>query len=75
MDELTETLLEGRTEGLDPRIEPFERLALAASSYAEFEADLVQAAATMDRTALARSLGAALFKARAQGDAKDEPSR
>ena len=73
VDQLANELLEGWTEDLDPMVEPFERLDTAANSYAEFEAGLVEAAKSMDPTALARSLGAALFKARAQGDAKDDP--
>lgn len=74
MDELADDAMNGWTEDLDPLVEPFERLAAASGSYAEFEAGLVDAAANMDATALARTLGAALFKARAQGDAKDDPA-
>lgn len=73
MDDLRDDLLEGWTEDLDPMVEPFEQLARTANSYAEFEAGLVGAVEGMDPTALAKSLGAALFKARAQGDAKDDP--
>lgn len=72
-DELTDELLEGWTEDLDPLVEPFERLASASNSYAEFSAGLDAAVAVMDVAVLARTLGAALFKARAQGDAKDDP--
>lgn len=74
MDDLADEAMNGWTEDLDPLVEPFEQLARSANSYAEFEAGLLDAAATMDPTALARTLGAALFKARAQGDAKDDPS-
>lgn len=73
IDELADEAMNGWTEELDPLVEPFERLAASAKSYAEFEAGLVDAAATMDATALARSLGAAFFKARAQGDVHDDP--
>lgn len=74
IDELTDALLAGWTEDLDPLVEPFEQLARNSTSYAEFEAGLVGAVEGMDPTALAKSLGAALFKARAQGDAKDDPA-
>lgn len=74
IDELTDDLLAGWTEDLDPMVEPFEQLAKTANSYAEFEAGLIGAVEGMDPTALAKSLGAALFKARAQGDAKDDPA-
>ncbi len=74
MDELTDDLLSGWTEDLDPMVEPFEQLAKTANSYAEFEAGLIGAVEGMDPNALAKSLGAALFKARAQGDAKDDPA-
>ncbi|MFK0299273.1 hypothetical protein ACIQTU_08630 [Brevundimonas sp. NPDC090276] len=57
---------------LNPLIEPYERLAASAGSYAEFEAALNDAAAAGDAALLARSLGAALFKARAIGDVRDE---
>jgi phage gp29-like protein len=73
MDQLTDELLEGWTEDLDPMVEPFEQLAKTANSYAEFEAGLIGAVEGMDPTVLAKSLGAALFKARAQGDTKDDP--
>lgn len=73
VDELTTELLEGWTEDLDPLVEPFERLASASNSYAEFSAGLDAAVAVMDVAVLARTLGAALYKARAQGDAKDDP--
>ena len=74
MDELSDEAMNGWTEDLNPMVEPFERLAAASGSYAEFEAGLVDAAGQMDATALAKALGAALFKARAQGDAKDDPA-
>lgn len=73
MDQLGDDLLDGWTADLDPLVEPFEQLAQSANSYAEFEAGLLGAVEGMDPTALAKSLGAALFKARAQGDAKDDP--
>jgi len=74
MDDLADDLLDGWTEDLNPLVEPFEQLAAKAGSYADFEAGLDAVAATMDPTALARSLGAALFKARAQGDVHDDPA-
>ena len=71
---LADEALGGWVEQLDPMIEPFERLAATAGSYEEFEAGLVGGAAQMDATALARSLGAAFFKARAHGDVHDDPT-
>jgi phage gp29-like protein len=73
IDQLAEEALDGWTEDLDPLVEPFERLAAASNSYAEFEAAIAAAVAGMDATVLARTLGAAFFKARAQGDVHDDP--
>jgi phage gp29-like protein len=73
IDELADQALDGWQEELAPLIEPFERLAASATSYAEFEAGLVDAAGRMDPAALARGLGAALFKARGLGDLSDDP--
>lgn len=73
MDELAGNAMEGWEEQLDPLVEPFERLAKGATSYADFAAGIADAAGEMDPAELARVLGAALFKARAQGDAKDDP--
>lgn len=73
IDQLADDALDGWTEDLDPLVEPFERLAAASKSYAEFEAGIADAVASMDATALARTLGAAFFKARAQGDVHDDP--
>lgn len=73
MDELAADAMEGWEEQLDPLVEPFERLAKGATSYADFAAGIADAAGEMDPAELARVLGAALFKARAQGDAKDDP--
>jgi phage gp29-like protein len=73
MDDLAAEAMEGWTEDLDPLVEPFERLASASNSYAEFEAGIVEAAAQMDPAQLARTLGAAFFKARAHGDVHDDP--
>lgn len=72
IDELRDQLLDGWVPALDPMIEPFERLAASASSYAEFEAGLSDAAQAMDPNELARALGAAFFKARGLGDAEDQ---
>lgn len=73
MDDLAAEAMAGWTEDLDPMVEPFERLAAASSSYAEFEAGIADAAASMDASVLARTLGAAFFKARAHGDLHDNP--
>lgn len=74
IDEMTAEAMEGWREELDPIIEPFERLAASATSYADFEAGLAEAVASGDPAALARGLGAAFFKARALGDVRDDPA-
>ena len=73
MEELAAEAMAGWTEDLDPMVEPFERLAAASNSYAEFEAGIADAVAGMDASVLARTLGAAFFKARAHGDVHDDP--
>lgn len=73
MEELAAEAMAGWTEDLDPMIEPFERLAKTANSYAEFEAGIADAVAGMDASVLARTLGAAFFKTRAHGDVHDDP--
>lgn len=73
MEELATEAMAGWTEDLDPMVEPFERLAAASNSYAEFEAGIADAVAGMDASVLARTLGAAFFKARAHGDVHDDP--
>lgn len=75
VNELTEELLDGWREDMAPMIEPIERLAAEADSYEAFMAGIEDAAAAMDPAVLARTLGAALFKSRAQGDSKDDPAR
>lgn len=74
VDELSAEMLEGWTEDLNPLVEPYERLALEADSYEAFAAALDQVAADSDPRQLARTLGAALFKARAAGDVRDDPA-
>lgn len=72
LDRLRDDALDGWTQDLNPLVEPFERLAASATSYADFAAALDDAAAQVDPAQLARSLGAALFKARALGDVRDD---
>lgn len=72
LDKLRADALEGWTEDLAPLIEPYERLAATATSYADFLAALEEAAAQGDPAQLARTLGAAFFKARALGDTRDD---
>lgn len=72
LDRLRDDALEGWTRDLDPLVEPFERLAAASTSYDDFLAGLADVAAQADPAQLARTLGAAFFKARALGDARDD---
>jgi phage gp29-like protein len=73
IDDLADPLNDGWREDMEALIEPIQHLADRATSYAEFQADLAEAAKVMDPTKLAASLGAALFKARGLGDASDKP--
>lgn len=74
IDTLTAEALAGWNDQMAPVIEPFERLASAATSYEDFVAGLDDALAQGDPSALARALGAAFFKARAVGDVRDDPA-
>jgi phage gp29-like protein len=72
IDVMTAEALSGWMDQMAPVVEPFERLAAASSSYEEFLAGLDGALTQSDPAELARSLGAAFFKARALGDVRDE---
>lgn len=73
IDQLADPLDEGWEPAMDALIEPVRHLAQRVGSYAEFQAELDAAAAHMDPRLLAKSLAAALFKARGLGDATDKP--
>lgn len=72
IDQMTAEAMQGWTDQMAPIIEPIQRLASAASSYEDFLAGLDDAVAQGDPSALARALGAAMFKARALGDVRDD---
>lgn len=72
IDQMTAEAMVGWTDQMAPIIEPIQRLADAATSYEEFLAGLNDALAEGDPAVLAKALGAAMFKARALGDVRDD---
>ncbi|MFC5372880.1 DUF935 domain-containing protein [Brevundimonas faecalis] len=72
VDLMTAEAVASWSEQMAPIIEPIQRLATAATSYEEFLAGLDDALIQGDATALAKALGAAMFKARALGDVRDD---
>lgn len=72
VDQMTAEAMAGWTDQMAPIIEPIQRLAQAATSYEEFLAGLDDALIQGDATTLAKALGAAMFKARALGDVRDD---
>lgn len=72
VDLMTAEAVASWTNQMAPIIEPIERLASTATSYEEFLAGLDDALIQGDATVLAKALGAAMFKARALGDVRDD---
>lgn len=72
-DALAEESLGDWQRQMDPILDPVRRLAETSADAGEFKAGLVDVLARMGDTTLVQQLAAATLKARATGDASDDP--